>query len=59
MKVGNNSIVRWVSKLVARQARRGRPASRSDAQELSAEQLRRVSGGDGAPSSQSSPFKGW
>jgi hypothetical protein len=48
MKVGQKAIVRWVSKLVAkdtRQAVRGQPAVKLE--ELDSEQLRHVGGGNG------------
>jgi transposase len=58
MKVGQKTIVRWVSKLVATGT--GRTSSKKSLgtlRELSAEQLRQVGGGDG--SSTQSPNKGW
>ncbi len=58
MKIGQNSVVRWISKLGAigaSRSERGLPASQS--YQLNAEQLRQVCGGQG--SSTSTPTKGW
>ncbi len=57
MKVGQKSFVRWVSKLMAQGASRpARKATSAGLHELSAEQLRRIGGGDGQTST---PYKGW
>jgi hypothetical protein len=58
MKVGQNSVVRWISKLGAdraSQSTRGLPSRQLH--QLSAEQLRQVCGGNG--SATSAPTKGW
>jgi hypothetical protein len=58
MKVGQKTIVRWMSKLVGSSASRSsRTTSSISARELSSEQLRQVSGGNG--SSTQSPRGGW
>ena len=58
MKVGQKTIVRWVSKLVATGAgRTGSKRSVVSLRELGAEQLRHVGGGNG--NSTSLPNKGW
>jgi hypothetical protein len=55
MKVGQSSIVRWVAKLVAKDAQA--PAKQTpQIRTLGVEQLRQVAGGDG---STSLPHKGW
>jgi hypothetical protein len=58
MKVGQSTIVRWVSKLVSKEpARRGKQGRTAGLRVLDADQLRQVSGGDGGPSLL--PNKGW
>jgi hypothetical protein len=58
MKVGQKTIVRWVSKLVATGAgRTGSKRSVDSLRELGADQLRHVSGGTG--NSTQSPGKTW
>jgi hypothetical protein len=58
MKVGQKTIVRWMSKLVANGASRSaRKQYSAGLRELDAEQLRHVSGGNGGASQ--SPNKGW
>ena len=58
MKVGQKTIVRWMSKLVAKgNGRTSRNLSAVSLRELDTEQLRHVSGGDGGTTS--SPNKGW
>ena len=58
MKVGQKTIVRWMSKLVAKgNGRTSRNLSAVSLRELDTEQLRHVSGGDGGMAS--SPNKGW
>lgn len=58
MKVGQKTIVRWMSKLVANGASRSARLQHSIVlRELDAEQLRHVGGGRGA--STQSPNKGW
>jgi hypothetical protein len=58
MKAGQKTIVRWMSKLVAKgNSRSARKFSASDLRELDTEQLRYVSGGNGG--STQSPNKGW
>ncbi len=57
MKVGQKTIVRWMSKLVANGASRSvRKQSTAALRELDVEQLRHVGGGDGTSQS---PNKGW
>lgn len=57
MKVGQKTIVRWMSKLVANGASRSvRKQSTAALRELDLEQLRHVGGGDGTSQS---PNKGW
>ena len=52
MKVGQKSLVRWISKLVAQGADRSvRHPARTALRELDTEQLRKVGGGDGASQS--------
>jgi hypothetical protein len=49
MKVGQKTIVRWISKLAAKDAgRSARGQSDSKLQALDSEQLRQVSGGAGS-----------
>jgi hypothetical protein len=56
MKVGQNSIVRWVAKIVAKGAKA--PARQvRQVRTLDADQLRQISGGDGG--STQLPYKGW
>jgi hypothetical protein len=57
MKVGQKTIVRWISKRVAKRGESA-PGKTSTAQlrELSPEMLRHVGGGSG---STDSPYKGW
>jgi len=58
MKVGQKTIVRWMSKLVAKgNGRSTRKPSVPGLRELDTEQLRYVSGGDGGPNQL--PNKGW
>lgn len=58
MKAGQKTIVRWMSKLVAKgNSRSARKLSTAGLRELDTEQLRYVSGGDGG--STQSPNKGW
>ena len=58
MKVGQKTIVRWMSKLVAKgSGRSARSLSAVSLRELDTEQLRHVSGGDGGTTS--SPGKTW
>ena len=58
MKVGQKTIVRWMSKLVAKgNGRSARKMSAANLRELDTEQLRFVSGGDGGSSQ--SPGKTW
>jgi hypothetical protein len=58
MKVGQKSIVRWMSKLVVKGAGRSdRNAFAASLRELDTEQLRYVSGGNGGATQ--SPNKGW
>jgi hypothetical protein len=58
MKVGQKTIVRWMSKLVAKgNGRSARNLAAASLRELDTEQLRHVSGGDGG--SNSSPGKTW
>lgn len=58
MKVGQKSIVRWMSKLVATGASRSaRKQCVVGLRELDVEQLRHVSGGNGGSSQ--TPTKGW
>ena len=57
MKVGQKTIVRWMSKLVATGASRSaRKQSTVTMRELDVEQLRHVGGGNGASQL---PNKGW
>lgn len=56
MKVGQNSIIRWVAKLVAKEPQRS-TANPQSLRTLDADQLRQVSGGTGT--STSTPTKGW
>ena len=58
MKVGQKSLVRWMSKLVANGA--GRSARKQHSamlRELDVAQLHHVGGGKGA--SMQTPYKGW
>jgi hypothetical protein len=58
MKVGQKTIVRWMSKLAVKG--NGRPSQKQSAiglREVSADQLRHVSGGDGGSSQL--PKTGW
>jgi hypothetical protein len=57
MKAGQNTIVRWVAKLVAKQARQvsGKPVSGLRA--IEPEQLRQISGG--ITDSSEGPNRGW
>ena len=57
MKVGQNNLIRWVAKLVAKEPSGAKRKAGSELQTLSADQLRQVSGGTG--SSTDSPNKGW
>ena len=58
MKVGQKTIVRWMSKLVATGAGRSNHKQQSvRLRELDAEQLRHVGGGNGG--STQTPYKGW
>jgi hypothetical protein len=57
MKVGQNSVIRWISKLGAASARSDRNLPAGQLQQLNAEQLRQVCGGVGA--STATPTKGW
>ncbi len=58
MKVGQKTIVRWISKRVAKRSEPvARQSSLSPCQELDAEQLRQVSGGVGGNSQL--PRVGW
>jgi hypothetical protein len=58
MKVGQKTIVRWMSKLAARRAGRlGQKQSATGLREVTADQLRHVSGGDGGSSQL--PKTGW
>jgi hypothetical protein len=57
MKVGQNTLVRWVSKLVAKDHNRKTRTSGVELESLSADQLRRVSGGTGT--STATPTKTW
>ena len=58
MKVGQKTIVRWMSKLVAKSASRSaRTLSTSDVRQLDTEQLRQVCGGSGG--STQGPNRGW
>ena len=57
MKVGQKSLVRWVSKLMAQGVSRStRKATSAGLRELDVEQLRHVGGGNGQTST---PYKGW
>jgi hypothetical protein len=48
MKVGQKAIVRWMSKLVAKDSRRAvRGQAAAKLEELDSEQLRQVGGGNG------------
>lgn len=57
MKVGQNNLVRWVAKLVAKEPSSAKRNTGTELQALSADQLRQVSGGTGT--STSLPNKGW
>jgi hypothetical protein len=58
MKVGQQTIVRWMSKLVAKGTGQShRKQTATGLRELNAEQLRQVSGGDGGSSQL--PKTGW
>lgn len=58
MKVGQKSLVRWMSKLVAQGASSStRKPMPTGLRELDAEQLRHISGGTGGSSQL--PNKGW
>jgi hypothetical protein len=58
MKAGQKTIVRWMSKLVAKSAgRSARTFAASDLRQLDTEQLRQVCGGTG--SSTQGPNRGW
>ncbi len=57
MKVGQKSLVRWMSKLMAQGASRpARKATSIGLRELEADQLRHIGGGNGQTST---PYKGW
>jgi hypothetical protein len=57
MKIGQNNVVRWVSKLVAKESpARVEKRRAAGLRTLDAEQLRHVAGGDG---SSLLPTKGW
>lgn len=59
MKLGQSSIVRWVSKLVAKEpSQRVQQVRPANLRVLDADQLRQVGGGGGGGSAQS-PNKGW
>jgi len=59
MKLGQSSLVRWVSKLVAKEPPRQVPQVRAaNLRVLDANHLRQVGGGGGGGSEQS-PNKGW
>lgn len=58
MKLGQSSIVRWVSKLVAKEpSQRVQQVRAANLRVLDTDQLRKVGGGGGG--SAQSPFKGW
>jgi hypothetical protein len=57
MKVGQKSIVRWVAKLVGKEARSAERKAGNELPVLSTDQLRQVSGGTGT--SQGTPTKTW
>ena len=57
MKVGQNNLIRWVAKLVAKEPSSAKRKAGSELQTLSADQLRQVSGGTGG--SADTPTKGW
>jgi hypothetical protein len=57
MKIGQTAVVRWVSKLVAKEPARVEKRSGAGLRTLDAEQLRRVAGGTGETAQ--SPNKGW
>lgn len=57
MKVGQNSIVRWVAKLVAKEPAKAAANQPTSLRTLDADQLRQVSGGTGG--STQLPNKGW
>ena len=57
MKIGQTAVVRWVSKLVAKEPARLEKRRGAGLRTLDAEQLRQVAGGTGETTQ--SPFKGW
>jgi hypothetical protein len=57
MKVDQNSIIRWVAKLVAKEPGSAQRKAGDELRVLSTDQLRQVSGGTGGSSSL--PNKGW
>jgi hypothetical protein len=57
MKVGQNTIVRWVTKLIAKGPGRASDKPVNSLRVLDAEQLRQVGGGSGT--STQLPHKGW
>jgi hypothetical protein len=58
MKVGQKSIVRWMSKWVSKaQDPAAKALTSKRLREIDSEQLRQVSGGSGGPSTL--PNKGW
>jgi hypothetical protein len=57
MKVGQNSIIRWVGKLFAKEPQRSTGGSRDSLRTLDDAQLRQVAGGTGQ--STGTPTKGW
>lgn len=57
MKIGQTAVVRWVSKLVAKEPARLEKRRGAGLRTLDAEQLRQVAGGTGE--STQSPHKGW
>jgi hypothetical protein len=57
MKVGQNTIVRWVAKLVAKEPGSGAEKAATSLRVVGSEQLRQVAGGSG--SSTQLPNKNW
>jgi hypothetical protein len=57
MKVGQNSIIRWVGKLIGKEPQRLASAPSSKMQTLDEAQLRQVGGGTGQNTG--TPTKGW
>jgi hypothetical protein len=57
MKVGQNTIVRWVAKLVAKEPASGAEKAATSLRVVGGEQLRQVAGGTG--NSSQLPHKGW